>query len=336
MADIESRKVASVYVGEQPTVPQQSTPQVMLERYDGTNPVERIISYASPHLDESRSANFQKYDLTHAPADIHAYINTGSRTFSFSIPLISRNIQEARLNYRTLSFARKWVLPPFSTLSGAAPGSTTIPYILRLSAYKHPDINRVPVILQDYRWSFPNDVDYIFSDPNDPQFVPMPVVGELSLSLTETYSASQLTNGDWRMKQIPTNVIDADLKDAMNNGQPTKSFSITLNDGSVRRRMQTNERLGIGDAILDSIGNNAANVLNGVINGGAKNVVIETVKNGIFNSAQIRNPIAGILRASKDPLNRENGTKSGSGNTSGSTSGTSGSNERTVKEPLNE
>lgn len=141
----------------------------------------RVVFEASAPLSENRSANYAGMDITHLPSEMFSYKNTSARHFNITGKLISRNKQEASQNSYYCDLIRTWILPDFGR-SGATPP------ILWLSAYKNNNINRVPCVLNSYTINFPDEVDWIFEGDN-----PMPIIGSISVDLTESYSAKQIT-----------------------------------------------------------------------------------------------------------------------------------------------
>lgn len=181
---------------------------------DGKN---TLIFEASSPLSENRAANYDGYNIVHLPTAIWAYRNTTSRHFTITGKLISRNEEEADVNSANLSMVRAWILPGFGKT-----GST--PPLLYLWAYGHEAITKLPVILTNYDWLFPEDVDYIFSADE-----PMPVISTLTLNLEEAYSPQQVTEGAWRIKIKKNEVLSLDgnekpTGDALKTGQGGPAF----------------------------------------------------------------------------------------------------------------
>ena len=143
---------------------------------------------ASSPISESRVANYEGYNIVHLPTSLWAYRNTNGRHFSITGRMVSRNPNEATANAGYLTTIRSWVLPGFG-----ATGST--PPIIFLSGYSNNQINAVPCVVLSYSWTFPDDVDYIWSTDE-----PMPVIGIISIELEEAYSAQQITSGAWKIK----------------------------------------------------------------------------------------------------------------------------------------
>ena len=140
---------------------------------------------ASAPVSESRSANYEGFNIVHLPTSLWAYRNTNGRHFSITGRLVSRNPNEAKANAAYLTTVRSWVLPNFGST-----GST--PPIIFLTAYGNKQINGVPCVVLSYNWNFPDEVDYIYGTDE-----PMPVIGMITIELEEAYSAEQITAGDW-------------------------------------------------------------------------------------------------------------------------------------------
>jgi hypothetical protein len=157
-----------------------------------------VIFDASPNsLGETRRASYDPWSLVHLPVDLYAYKNSSSRTWSISAPLISRTPEEAEANAGKLHTIRSWLLPDFA-LSGAPPE------ILKFYAYSDPNINGVTCILTDYNWSYDNVTDYIVGN-GSMETHKMPTIGTISLTLVEVYTATEIQNRVWAIKNVPGN-----------------------------------------------------------------------------------------------------------------------------------
>lgn len=154
-------------------------------------PSGKVIFMVSPgSLSESRSANYDQWNLVHLPTDLYAYRNTTSRSWEIQVQLVSRTKIEAASNSKILNTVRSWLLPDFANY-GAPPD------ILKFSAYSDPNINEVTCILRSYSWNYPSDVDYVFDAEHK-----MPVIGSLGVSLVEIYSATQIQEKKWQILDI--------------------------------------------------------------------------------------------------------------------------------------
>ena len=151
-------------------------------------PGGQVIFQASVPVTESRSVNYENYNIVHLPTDIWAYRNTSARRFSIQGKLVSRTPGEAGENVLYLNLIRRWTLPGFGD-TGATPP------IVKLSAYQNSNIDGLNCIIRSYSWTFPDDVDYIYTASE-----PMPVIGILGLELDETYTAEEITAQKWVTK----------------------------------------------------------------------------------------------------------------------------------------
>lgn len=146
-----------------------------------------VVFEASAPLSESRQAVYSNYDITHAPTSLISYKQTSSRAWVISGKLISRTAAEATQNARNLDLVRRWILPDFG-------GTGATPPILTLYGYRNENIDGRRVVIKQYGWSFPDEVDYVFSGEQ-----PMPVIGQLEVTVEEVYSAAEVTDGAWRL-----------------------------------------------------------------------------------------------------------------------------------------
>jgi hypothetical protein len=150
---------------------------------------DKVVFEASAPVTESRSVNYDGYNVVQMPTDLWAYRNTSARHFSVTGKLVSRTVDEANANSNYLDLIRSWSLPDFGE-SGATPP------IVKLYAYLNNNIFGVPCIIRAYSWTFPDDVDYIYMADS-----PMPVIGILQVDLDEAYSAQQITNKAWKINR---------------------------------------------------------------------------------------------------------------------------------------
>jgi len=153
-------------------------------------PDGEVAFEASSPVSESRTANYEGYNIVHMPVDLLAYRSTSSRRFSIVGKLVSRTAAEANANGEYLNMIRSWLLPDFGR-TGATPPT------VRLFAYGNKNINGVKCVIRSYGFTFPDDVDYIYKDTSHTTggvvSSPMPVIGILQIDLDEIYSAEEIS-----------------------------------------------------------------------------------------------------------------------------------------------
>ena len=176
----------------------------------------KVIFEASAPLSESRQAEYDGYGIIHLPTSLLSYRRTTSRTFQVNGKLVSRTADEANMNVRYLDTIRRWVLPDFG-------GTGATPPILTLYGYNNKNIDGKRVVLKSYSWSFPEEVDYVFTGDQ-----PMPVIGNIELSLEEIYSAEEVTSGAWRLYLNDSQVVTTTGKKVP---YLSDSFKLTNGDG---------------------------------------------------------------------------------------------------------
>lgn len=157
-----------------------------------------IVFTVMPIVDENRSASYDSLTPTHHPGSIQAYKTTSSRTFNINGKFISRSIDEANRTLKYLNTIRSWVMPYYG--SGTAESYTNKiglpPEILRFNAYGDKNLKDIPVVLTNYSWTYPEDVDYVQAIDADNKSYPVPRVIEISLSIMESYAPNELSKFD--------------------------------------------------------------------------------------------------------------------------------------------
>ena len=160
---------------------------------------ETVIFDVTPDIIENRNVNYETYNPVHMPGQIHVFNHTAARMFNVSgIKLISRTPREATLNIFRINTLRSWCMPKFGA-SGQTLGAP--PAVLLFSAYADSthkqNIYQVPVIIQNFSFSYPSEPDYMPSAnaammgehlKHIATGTPFPTVTTVDLQLNETHS----------------------------------------------------------------------------------------------------------------------------------------------------
>jgi hypothetical protein len=170
-----------------------------------------VVFEASAPLSESRQAGYEGYGIIHLPTALVSYKQTSSRTFAITGKLISRTTDEATQNARNLDLIRRWILPDFG-------GTGATPPILTIYGYRNDNIDGRRVVLRQYGWNFPEEVDYIFTGEQ-----PMPIIGQLDVTVEEVYSAAEVTAGAWRLS------LGGEGEFSKSQNESSSSFELTGN-----------------------------------------------------------------------------------------------------------
>lgn len=242
-----------------------------------------IVFDASSPVSESRSANYSDgYNIVHLPTDILAYRNTSGRKFGVTAKLVSRTKDEAVKNAWNLNCIRSWMLPDFGD-SGATPP------ILYFSAYNSLNIKNLSSVIRNYSWTFPDDVDFIFSE-DEPNFEPMPIIGTVQFEIDEIWSAKEITEKLWKIK-APEPFSDGKIYGSEYGGPLSSSNSMYYNFGyRDKYRFPGVAKSLFGIPGLPSVGqilNTGASVLEGAVSGIGKSIGIGIggiLKSGSSNS----------------------------------------------------
>lgn len=245
-----------------------------------TGPEGRIVFEASSPVSEQRQAVYSGFDIVHLPTNIHSYKNTSSRKWTITGSLVSRTKSEAQANGRYLDLARNWVLPDFG-------GSGATPPILRFFAYGNNNIKNRKAVLTSYDWNFPNDVDYIYTSTQ-----PMPVIGTITLSLEEVYSAEEITNQAWKLS-IP----DGGKFQPGENGSSTSFTDITVPGALMQQLGRANiQPSTVFSTVSNRLQKGVTPTLAGVIAG----QLTRSLGAKIVNSSQVQAVFNGVPAAARN------------------------------------
>ena len=153
-----------------------------------------VVFKVMPTINESRGASYDPITPIHHPGGIPVYKTTGVRTFDLNGKFISRTIKEADETLRFINLIRSWVMPYYGrgTAANDKGALGAPPDVLTLFAYGNKHLNNIPVVLQNYNWSYPDDVDYIQTSNGEP----VPMIFGVSINLIEAYSPEELSAFD--------------------------------------------------------------------------------------------------------------------------------------------
>lgn len=170
------------------------TSELRVKLVSTVNPKDSLIFFVTPNLDESRSASYDQLNPIHHPGAMQIYRTSASRNFNINGKLIARNREEATRNIKYMNLVRSWVLPYYGTgTQKSAPDRLGAPPdVLYLTAYGDKNINKIPVVLNSYTWTYTDNIDYIPTDDG----VPCPIIMDISLAMTETYSPAEFSRFD--------------------------------------------------------------------------------------------------------------------------------------------
>jgi len=132
---------------------------------------------STPKISQSIAVNYSTWELQHTNYQPSAFGNRSTPVVTISGPWFSRNEEEAIRTLKAIQLFRS-ATSMFYGQKDAKKG--TPPPIGRLNA--HGLYNNTPVVVKDFNYDFPNDVDYVTADIfGGTQSVP--VLFEMSISL---------------------------------------------------------------------------------------------------------------------------------------------------------
>lgn len=156
----------------------------------------KIVEFDNmPRVTKSIGVTYEPIDPPHLPAPFQKYKKTDAVTYTIEAVLTSRTSEEAFRNYVFCLNLESWSKPFFGRHQMNADGSRgklgAPPPVLKLTGYR--GLLDVPVVLTHVDIPKPNDCDWIDTGFNS---IPFPTVLQISVSLTETYSADQINAFD--------------------------------------------------------------------------------------------------------------------------------------------
>lgn len=190
------------------------------------NLLGELIFDVMPQIDESRQIDYDALQLVHHPGVIQKYKSTGARTWSVRGKLITRNRVEATKNLDILNMIRAWSMPYYGEGTAQNPMVSQYlgapPPILTLSAYGPKTIGPLKCVLTNYSWDWPNDIDWLPTVEG----TPFPVLMNVSLSLTETWSPDEFSGFDiikYRNGELPSAFDGSVARSATSTGRQSAS-----------------------------------------------------------------------------------------------------------------
>lgn len=204
-AGISSKSSASSALARQASATPASADSLFVTLSSDQNPTtDTFVLNVMPNITETRDASYEEVGITHHPGQILRYKSTGVRNWGIESKLISRTPAEAAKNLWILNLVRSWVMPYYG-FGTAAEGGDYLkrlgapPDIINFSAYGIKMIQKHPTVLTNYSTSFPNEIDYIDTEPDkDGKVYPFPVILTLSLQLKEAWSPKEFSSFNLR------------------------------------------------------------------------------------------------------------------------------------------
>lgn len=144
-----------------------------------------VVFPYTPNIQISHEANYGTYDLTHTNYQPHYFVNAVNPTISLTAQMTAQTFEEAAYTAAAMQFFKSCTKMSFGTSKrgnlSASDRSGMPPPVLILTGYGDLNIGNVPVIIKNFSYTLPEDVDYITFE-NDGQNHSVPT--SILLSLT--------------------------------------------------------------------------------------------------------------------------------------------------------
>lgn len=162
-----------------------------------TNPLSPIIATGgmifpyTPTITVQGNANYSTQTPIHSNQDYKIYQNTPSMTFNITGEISANSLSQAQYSAAILHFFRVVTKSRF----GESSDSGLPPPLLYLNGYGSFMFNMLPVIVNSYSYSLPNNVDYIDVTVGSTT-AKIPTLTTLSVSVTVQNIPSKLNTFD--------------------------------------------------------------------------------------------------------------------------------------------
>ena len=148
-----------------------------------------------PEIVEAHTAEYESVAPAQFPGAFQKYKGNSSTAWTLNITFISRTTAEATQNYDNLLRLRGWMKPFYGDRTGISyPKKLGAPPPVLMLEGLRDLVGPVPVVITSMNWNWPKDVDYIATDvvsETDGNYIPFPVVLQLPIQLSESYSIDQ-------------------------------------------------------------------------------------------------------------------------------------------------
>lgn len=114
----------------------------------------------TPTISENVEVNYEQYDVAHSLMPIQAYKSGGQKTITVDATFIAQTDIEARYCLACIHFIRSFSKMNFGDND---PNAGTPPPVLVFNAYGEAMYNNIPVVISNANFTWPNDVDYVYT-----------------------------------------------------------------------------------------------------------------------------------------------------------------------------
>lgn len=188
-----------------------NNPMIPLQQTKG------IIFPYTPEISVAQQPNYESLGLTHTNQDWYYYTRTPSLTLTLSNCIFTAQTpSEARYTFAVIHWARSVVKMEFGVQARIRGNNGLPPPLMSLSGYGNGMFNKLPVIVKDYSYVLPSDVDFTRIQADNTEqpaweaWVPLQIVFNFTLivqnpptkwrddfDLEKFKSGELLKNGGW-------------------------------------------------------------------------------------------------------------------------------------------
>ena len=141
----------------------------------------------TPNITTQTGVEYSTYDTVHTNYQQNAYSKTRSPAIQVAGTFTNQTVDEAKYTAGVMHFLRVVTKMDF----GSDPGAGTPPPVLLFSAYGNMNFNRVPVLVTNYVFTYPDDQDYIEFEVDGAGTTQLPVQMTVAIDLLPQYSPAK-------------------------------------------------------------------------------------------------------------------------------------------------
>lgn len=157
-----------------------------------------VVFPYTPTLQVSHDANYGSFETVHSNYQTLFYTNTSNPTINVTATFTASDAAEALHTAGALHFFRTCTKMDFGEENRGATGTAgTPPPVLLLSAYGILHAERIPVVIRNFSYTMPEDVDYVSFDygpDNTTMSLPASILVSLTLGVQYTPSRQREFN----------------------------------------------------------------------------------------------------------------------------------------------
>lgn len=155
-----------------------------------------VVFPYTPTVQISHDVNYGTYDIVHSNYQPHYYTNSQNPSLSVTATFTAQTQHDALYSAAAIHFFKSMTKMDFGEGNRGTSGTGMAgmpPPVLLFSAYGILNSKNIPVVLKNFSYTLPEDVDYVtFEDSPSGELVSVPTQFVVSLTLGVQYTPSKM------------------------------------------------------------------------------------------------------------------------------------------------